>query len=240
MLHAECGILREQTLRTCAAAFGHRLMMDRIVPGGVTADLADSGRDAILALSRQLRDEFPELIELYENTASLQDRTAGTGTVTAALAAEFAAPGYVGRASGRSFDARVSLPYAPYDVVPVSMALRQEGDVDARIWVRILEIQASIGWLEAALPTLPGGAAYLPVVAGPGASVEATAVVEGFRGDVLAYVRIGRGQRVERCHLRDPSWFLWPLLEAAIEGNIVADFPLCNKSFNCSYSGHDL
>ena len=64
-------------------------------------------------------------------------------------------------------------------------------------------------------------------------------MVEGFRGDILAYVRIGAG-RIERCHLRDPSWFHWPLLEAAIEGNIVADFPLCNKSFNCSYSGHDL
>jgi Ni,Fe-hydrogenase III large subunit len=240
MMHAECGILREQTLRTSAAAFGHRLMMDRIVPGGVTADLADPGRDAILALARQLRHEFPELIELYENTASLQDRTVGTGTVTVALAAECAAPGYVGRASGRTFDARVSLPYAPYDVLPISMALRQEGDVDARVWVRIHEIQASIGWLEAALTALPGGPVNLPVVTDCAASVEATAVVEGFRGDVLAYVRIGPRQRIERCHLRDPSWFLWPLLEAAIEGNIVADFPLCNKSFNCSYSGHDL
>jgi Ni,Fe-hydrogenase III large subunit len=240
MMHAECGILREETLRTCAAAFGHRLMMDRIVPGGVTTDLAGPGLEAILSLARQLRQQFPELIELYENTASLQDRTVGTGAVTVALAAEFAAPGYVGRASGRNFDARISLPYAPYDVVPVSMALRQEGDVDARIWVRILEIQASIGWLEAALTALPGGPVILPVVTDSGASVEGTAVVEGFRGDVLAYVRIGAGQRIERCHLRDPSWFLWPLLEAAIEGNIVADFPLCNKSFNCSYSGHDL
>jgi len=57
---------------------------------------------------------------------------------------------------------------------------------------------------------------------------------------VLVYVRISPEGRLERCHLRDPSWFLWPLLEAAIEGNIVADFPLCNKSFNCSYSGQDL
>jgi Ni,Fe-hydrogenase III large subunit len=64
--------------------------------------------------------------------------------------------------------------------------------------------------------------------------------VEGFRGDVLVYVRINPVLRIERCHLRDPSWFQWPLLEAAIDGNIVADFPLCNKSFNCSYAGHDL
>ena len=69
---------------------------------------------------------------------------------------------------------------------------------------------------------------------------EGRALVEGFRGDVFAQVRLGEGGRIARCHLRDPSWFQWPLLEAAIEGNIVADFPLCNKSFNCSYSGHDL
>jgi Ni,Fe-hydrogenase III large subunit len=65
------------------------------------------------------------------------------------------------------------------------------------------------------------------------------ALVEGFRGDIMVWLRLDGGQ-IERCHLRDPSWFQWPLLEAAVEDNIVADFPLCNKSFNCSYSGQDL
>jgi Ni,Fe-hydrogenase III large subunit len=74
----------------------------------------------------------------------------------------------------------------------------------------------------------------------PAGSGEGAALVEGFRGDVHAWVRIAADGTVERCRLRDPSWFQWPLLEASIEGNIVADFPLCNKSFNCSYSGHDL
>jgi Ni,Fe-hydrogenase III large subunit len=71
-------------------------------------------------------------------------------------------------------------------------------------------------------------------------TAEGLALIEGFRGDVLVWVRLDPDVNVLRCHLRDPSWFQWPLLEAAIEGNIVADFPLCNKSFNCSYSGHDL
>jgi Ni,Fe-hydrogenase III large subunit len=239
-MHAECGILREETLRACAAAFGHRLMMDCVVPGGVAADLEPAGAEAILALIQSLRGQFPELVELYENTASLQDRTVGTGIVSGALAAQFAAPGYVGRASGRAFDARVCLPYPPYDAAPLPIAARTEGDVDARVWVRIQEIQHSIGWLERALASLPAGPAHLAVRAVPAVSVEGVALVEGFRGDVLGYVRIGAGRRIERCHLRDPSWLLWPLLEAAIEGNIVADFPLCNKSFNCSYSGHDL
>ena len=241
MMHAECGILREETLRTCARAFGHRLMMDRIIPGGVAGDLARDGEEAIGALCERLSRKFPELIELYDNTASLQDRTVGTGVIDAALAAEFAAPGYVGRASGRAFDARLSLAYGPYDSAPIEMIVRHEGDVDARVWVRILEVERSIGWLQAALAALPrAGPVCAPLLSAPAASAECTAMVEGFRGDILVYVRIGAGGRIERCHLRDPSWFLWPLLEAAIEGNIVADFPLCNKSFNCSYSGHDL
>ena len=69
---------------------------------------------------------------------------------------------------------------------------------------------------------------------------EGIALVEGFRGDIFAFVRVDSRGNVARCHLRDPSWFQWPLLEVAVDGNIVADFPLCNKSFNCSYSGHDL
>ncbi len=211
-----------------------------MLPGGVAADLEPPGVEAILSLTSRLRRQFPELVELYENTASLQDRTVGTGVVSSALAAEFAAPGYVGRASGRSFDARVCVPYPPYDAMPVEIAVRSEGDVDARVWVRIREIQHSIDWLERSLAALPSGPVHLGVRAVPTTSVEGAALVEGFRGDVLAYVRLGAGRRIERCHLRDPSWLLWPLLEAAIEGNIVADFPLCNKSFNCSYSGHDL
>jgi Ni,Fe-hydrogenase III large subunit len=86
------------------------------------------------------------------------------------------------------------------------------------------------------LPDGPIMAAVNPVA---GKTAEGLGLVEGFRGDVLVWLRI-EGDRVSRCHLRDPSWFHWPLLEAVIEGNIVADFPLCNKSFNCSYSGHDL
>jgi Ni,Fe-hydrogenase III large subunit len=239
LLHAECGILREETLRAAAAAFGHRLMMDRVVPGGVACDVSAAGGDALRELVRTVRARFPELVELYDNTASLQDRTVGTGIVGAALAERFAPGGYVGRASGRSFDARRDLVYAPYDALTPKVPVRAAGDVDARVWIRIEEVNESLRVIDALLAALPGGSsrAGVPANAEP---CEATALVEGFRGDVLAYVRLGPGARIERCHLRDPSWFQWPLLEAAIEGNIVADFPLCNKSFNCSYSGHDL
>jgi len=113
----------------------------------------------------------------------------------------------------------------------------QEGDVDARVWIRIREVEQSLALLRQILDRLPDGPVAAGLAPGPG---EGLALVEGFRGDVLAWLRLGSDGRVARCHLRDPSWFQWPLLEAVIEGNIVADFPLCNKSFNCSYSGHDL
>ena len=235
MMHAHCGLLREQVLRTAHACFGHRLMMDRVVPGGVSHDLPDVAKDHLLALLARIRAQFPALVELYDDTASLQDRTVGTGILSAALAQQYAAGGYIGRASGRTFDARRTPGYAPYDELEFDVPVLEEGDVNARVWIRIHEVGQSVHLIESLLGKLPAGATRVDLPPGAG---EGVALVEGFRGDYLAWLRLAEG-RVERCHLRDPSWFQWPLLEAAIEGNIVADFPLCNKSFNCSYAGHD-
>ena len=239
LMHAHCGILRERTLRAAKAAFGHRLMMDAVVPGGVAVDLAPEGAEAIFALTGEVRKTFPKLVQLYDNTASLQDRTVGTGVLKADLARAYGAGGVVGRASGRDFDARRDHPYPPYDAFGFKVPGRRAGDVNARVWVRIEEVGESLDLIETMLARLPDGPvrAALPAPNGPG---EGFALVEAFRGDVFAHVRLGDDGTVARCHLRDASWFQWPLLEAAIEGNIVADFPLCNKSFNCSYSGCDL
>jgi Ni,Fe-hydrogenase III large subunit len=237
IMHASCGFLRERVLRTSHACFGHRLMMDLIVPGGVRCDLTADGAAQVIALLAFLRERFPELVQLYEDTASLKDRTVGTGVLSPALARQFAAGGYVGRASGRHFDARRTPGYAPYGELRFDVPSVQAGDVNARVWIRIQEVEQSLGLVEQIIARLPGGATCNPV---PATAGEGVALVEGFRGDIFAWLRFGADGRVERGHLRDPSWFQWPLLEAAIEGNIVADFPLCNKSFNCSYSGHDL
>jgi Ni,Fe-hydrogenase III large subunit len=241
MMHAQCGHLREQVLRVADSCFGHRLMMDRVVPGGVQRDLPGDGDDLVHSLLVDIRRRFPELVELYDNTASLQDRTVGTGFLSPQLARQYGCGGYVGRASGRKVDARRLPGYPPYDLLRFEVPVRQDGDVDARIWIRILEVEQSVALIDQILRQIPSGAIAhrLDALSTPQAR-EGVALVEGFRGDVLVWVRIGAGGAVERCHLRDPSWFQWPLLEAAIEGNIVADFPLCNKSFNCSYSGHDL
>jgi Ni,Fe-hydrogenase III large subunit len=241
LMHAHCGMLREEVLRASDACFGHRLMMDRVVPGGVAADLPADGGARLRQLIGHVRRRFPELVELYDNTASLQDRTGGAGILTPDLARRFGCGGYVGRASGRAFDARKAPGYPPYDGLRFESPILSDGDVDARVWVRIREVEQSLSLVEQVLDQLPAG----PIRAEPdlpatGRDAEGVALVEGFRGDVFAWVRLGTDGKIVRCHLRDPSWFQWPLLEAAIEGNIVADFPLCNKSFNCSYSGHDL
>ncbi|MDG4884872.1 NADH-quinone oxidoreductase subunit C [Mesorhizobium sp. WSM4884] len=243
LMHAHCGVLRERVLRAADAAFGHRLMRDRIVPGGVTSDLNEAGTSAVRSLVAEIRQRFPHLVELYDNTASLQDRTVTTGRLKFELARQYAAGGYVGRASGRDFDARRNLAYAPYDQLAFDVPVLQEGDVNARVWIRVREVEQSLSLVEQILGRLPTGPTRAEVAAADDATDgprEGMALVEGFRGDILAWLRIGKDSTIERCHLRDPSWFQWPLLEVAIEGNIVADFPICNKSFNCSYSGHDL
>jgi Ni,Fe-hydrogenase III large subunit len=244
IMHAQCGILRERTLRAADSCFGHRLMMDVVVPGGVARDLgADCVRD-LSALLDEVRGIFPQLVELYDNTASLQERTATTGVLSGELARQFGAGGYVGRASGRVFDARRKPGYPPYDELAFDVPVLDAGDVNARVWIRIREVEQSLGLIEQIVGRLPDGPIRADVASPEGGTREGLvreglAIVEAFRGDVLVWVRVD-GERIARCHLRDPSWFHWPLLEAAIEGNIVADFPLCNKSFNCSYSGHDL
>ena len=238
LMHAHCGVLRESVLRAAGAAFGHRLMRDIIVPGGVSRDIGDGGAEAIRAALDNIRLRFPALVELYDNTASLQDRTVDTGVLKPPLARQYAAGGYIGRASGRSFDARRALAYPPYDSLRFDVPVLNEGDVNARVWIRVREVEQSLSLIEQILSRLPEGPTRKEVPLG-GAVREGMAIVEGFRGDVLVWLRLRNGL-IERCHMRDPSWFQWPLLEAVIENNIVADFPLCNKSFNCSYSGHDL
>jgi Ni,Fe-hydrogenase III large subunit len=237
MMHAHCGVLRERVLRAAQTAFDHRLMMDAVIPGGVARDLPPEAASALTALIAEIRRRFPPLVSMYDSMASLQDRTVSTGIVRPDLVRRFAPGGYVGRASGRDFDARRSLPYAPYDTLSFEVPVLEEGDVNARVWIRIREVEQSLALVEQIVGGLPEGPLSVALEPREG---EGLALVEAFRGDALVWLRLAPDGRIERCHLRDASWFQWPLLEAAIEGNIVADFPLCNKSFNCSYAGHDL
>ncbi|MDD2926123.1 NADH-quinone oxidoreductase subunit C [Rhodoferax sp.] len=239
---AQFSRLREDWLRDAKAAFGHRLTMDVIVPGGVNTDL-DSGQIAQMAQAcERLGREVHKLQDIFEAHAGLQDRLMTTGRVTPALAAQLGLTGLAGRASSQTWDLRCDHPFAPYDRLQVTMATHHNGDVAARVAVRFDEVFESLRLLQGMLRELPAGPVHhgLTLPEGPSRGL---GWVEGWRGEVLVALELAgadQGWRIERCHLHDPSWQNWPVLEHAIMGNIVADFPLINKSFNLSYSGQDL
>ena len=239
LMNGQCAIVREKILRAADACFGHRLMMEQIIPGGVQSDLMDEGIRHIRAVIEHIHPLLPRLISLYGDTVSVQDRTVSTGIVGRELAEQYAAGGFIGRASGRIFDARIELAYSYYSKLLFDIGHAIEGDVDARVWVRFDEIKASLKLIDQLLGLQVSGPISVDIPIADVDQADGSALVEGFRGDIFSWVRIKDG-KIKNCHLRDPSWFQWPLLENAIKGNIVADFPVCNKSFNCSYSGHDL
>ena len=189
----------ERVLAACDRVFGHRLMMDRIVPGG-TEEVSPGGARGVLAMLEEIEKPFAEIVRTYDNTPSLQDRTCKTGFVSRELVTQWAAGGHVGRASGRDFDCRRDFPYAPYRDVEFAVPVLTAGDVDARVWIRIREIDQSMRLIKGWLADLPAGPTRvaLPNVEG---ACEGIAMTEAFRGDVLVWVRIVDG-RIERCHAR--------------------------------------
>jgi Ni,Fe-hydrogenase III large subunit len=183
-----------------------------------------------------LEEELPQLGRILDDRAGLADRLIASGVVSAELARRLAPGGFIGRASGQASDARKAPGYPPYVGVSFAAHVRMQGDVDARLRLRLAEIGSSMLLLRGFLGRLTDGALTVPL--GP-ESGEGFGVAEGFRGDCWAWLRLEVGV-IAAGFLSDPSWRQWPLLEAAIEGNIIADFPLINKSFNCSYAGVDL
>src|SRR5260370_22323240 len=133
-MHAECSVLRERVLRAGDLGFGHRLMRDVVVPGGVSVDLGGEGIAGLRALLSEVRRRFPALVELYDNTASLQDRTVGTGVLKPDLARQYACGGFVVRASARAFDARRTPRYPPYDTLRFEAPELAAGRVNAPAW----------------------------------------------------------------------------------------------------------
>jgi len=231
--------LRELCQRRNLELFGHRLLMDRVVPGGVACDLAAGEVQAVREEIAFLRREMEELLPLLREYPSLQDRLRGTGVLPPREARRLGALGYVGRASGLRDDLRRDAPCAPYDKLAVEVPACLDGDVAGRVRVRGEEVLVSLGLLEKLVGELPEGPLRTDCPA-PGREVEGLGLVEGWRGETAAYLRLDAEGRVLRYFPRDPSWLTWPALEVLLDGVIVPDFPVCNKSVNGSYSGHDL
>ena len=239
---AQFSRLREDWLRLSHDVFGHRLMMDCIVPGGVAGDIDRAHIDRLCRQCDAIESEVHTLRAIYDEHAGLQDRFLTTGRVTPVLAAQLGLTGLAGRASGQSLDLRCDRPSPPYDLLQVKMATQSNGDVAARVAVRFSEVFESLRLMRLMLADLPAGQCHQQVGLPDHPSLGA-GWVEGWRGEIFVALELdgAAGQhRILRCHFHDPSWQNWPVLEHAIIGNIVPDFPLINKSFNLSYSGHDL
>ena len=236
---AQFSRLKEDWLRTNATAFGHRYLMDAIVPGGMACDLGREACSRIALEADVIEKDVLVLKAVYDDHAGLQDRFINCGKVVPELAAKMGLSGLAGRASAQSWDLRTQFGFAPYDQLEVRMATHRNGDVAARVTVRFDEIFESLRLIRTILDKLSVGAHREPL---PDVTegVFGLGWVEGWRGEVLVALEAGPAGRIARCHPHDPSWQNWPLLEHAVIDNIVPDFPLINTSFNLSYSGHDL
>lgn len=233
------GRLREQWLRENKEWCGHRLLMDRIVPGGVAVDISPEAAQRMRGSLAELHRELDELLTILDANSSLEDRFVGTGLLAVETATALGALGFVGRASGQTFDVRKDVPYVPYDRLQLRVPLERQGDVSSRFWVRYKELRSALRLIEQMLLDLPEGSLTVPWQQ-PAENAEGFAAVEGWRGEILCYLRFGAHDRIRRYVPRDPSIISWPALERLTLGNIVPDFPVCNKSVNGSYSGHDL
>jgi len=231
--------LKERIMRTNLLLFGHRFIMDRIVPGGVAADLNDAGCTVILEELDWLSTEFERLVTIYDENSSVEDRVRDTGILSSEKARDIGVVGFVARASGLNLDCRIHHPFPPYDRLAVNVPVLVSGDVHARAWVRVEEVRESIRLIREIVATLPAGELTEPM-SPPLPDRTGFAAVEGWRGEILYWVQSGPDSGINRCMVRDPSSLNWLGLEQCIHGNIVPDFPVCNKSFNQSYSGHDL
>lgn len=238
-MQMQCQRLREDLARLHQRLFEHRLLMDCVVPGGVTRDLDAQSGQLLRAQTGAVAREMKELFQIYEDQTSIRERVIGSGGVSERDAHALGLVGFAGRSAEQDIDARRDAAYPPYDQYPPQVKVCRGGDVSARLWIRFEEIQASAALIAALIDNLPKGSiqqALPPLVEGRWGF----AAVESWRGEIATWLQLGRAGRINRCYVRDPSMLNWLGLELAVREVPVPDFPLNNKSFNCSYSGHDL
>jgi len=237
--HAHCFRLRERLLRLNARLTGHRLLRGAVVAGGVAGPIASADLERAAGEVDRVVAEFADVARLSLDNTMVLERLQGTGRLTNRTAREMQVVGLVGRASGVDADARRDAPFAAYDRLSISVPVYDTGDVWARTMVRIDEARQSATLISEVAHRAPAG----PLFAAPGplrAGAQAVSLVEGWRGPIWHWVLAGDADSLARVKVVDPSFRNWAALEYAVLNNIVPDFPLCNKSFNLSYSGNDL
>jgi Ni,Fe-hydrogenase III large subunit/Ni,Fe-hydrogenase III component G len=230
--------LKEGLLRLNGELTGNRLLRGMNVAGGLRRDWSVGKINAAEELLRSLRIEFESLVELILSSASTRDRLEKTGILPHKTAVDLGVVGVAARASGVDIDLRRDFPYAAYNEIAPKVALYSEGDVFDRMRVRMEEVGDSIRIALESLARLSPGPVNTPL---PPIPPDACALgyVEGWRGEILHWILTGVDGRLTRCKIKDPSLNNWPALPEAVQGNIIPDFPVINKSFNLSYSGTD-
>ena len=231
--------LREDLLRLNAHLVGHRLLRGSLVPGGVARDFnAEQVADLRASLARILAD-FTQIVEIAASNGFVLDRLHGTGTLSSQTAREMQVVGVAARASGIDEDARRDHPFAAYAALPPRVVVYREGDVWARLMVRVEEANEATRLILSALEALPSGSLAVRLDSLPEGE-GAFGLVEGWRGPIWHWLVAGKNNTLRRVKVKDPSFANWPAINYAILKNIVPDFPLVNKSFNLSYAGNDL
>ncbi len=233
------GRVRGECLNMLMTISGNRFGRGLIRPGGVTFDIEPDMALALQARVRLLETELPSIAATLFGAPSVQSRLESVGVVPrhACIARGFV--GQVARSCEVPRDVRHDHPYGVYRYAQIPVATAWAGDVFARALVRWLEVQRSLEFIREQLASLPAGA--VRVDCGDLQPAEmAVAMEEGWRGEVVHVVLTDHRGRVRRHKVVDPSFHNWPAIEIAVPGNEISDFPLCNKSFNLSYAGHDL
>jgi Ni,Fe-hydrogenase III large subunit len=236
---AHAQLLRERLVSLQERLFGSRLLRGTVAIGGVKADLPERGAAELRSHLARLRTGFESLVTLLIDSGSFTDRVDGTGVLPKEAARDLGVVGLAARASGIDEDLRRDHPHDAYEALRFEVPVEEGGDVRARLMVRAREVEQSLGILDQALATLPDSPlrtkppAELPALSG------SLGWAEGWRGPCLHWVETDARGALTRVKVTDPSFLNWPGLARAVPGNIIADFPVINKSFNLSYSGND-
>ncbi|EHJ47632.1 NADH-ubiquinone oxidoreductase chain 49kDa [Solidesulfovibrio carbinoliphilus subsp. oakridgensis] len=235
-----CGRIRGDFLNMTALLCGNRFGRGLVRPGGTAFDV-DTGLLRVLAgrLEAARRAAFGAAELLFASSTVLA-RFEGTGKLTAEKALDLGLVGPPARACGLARDARRTFPQPGAGARDIALSLHDFGDVYARGLVRRLEMEASLDFLDGLLADLPDGPTreLLPGRLPPGRL--AVGLIEGWRGEIRHVAVTGPDGRFLAYKIIDPSFHNWFGLAQALRGQQISDFPLCNKSFNLSYCGHDL
>jgi len=228
--------IKESLLQASACCFGTRFWRGIAIPGGVRRDLSAENARAFGHAVADATADFADIARIALDTPSVLNRFEATGVLGNKIARDLGVVGPAARASGVRIDVRRDHPYGHYRNIAVEIPHFPLGDVLARAHQRIEETRVSARLIQETLHDLSAGIVRTPVPCD--GSAEGFSAVESPRGELLYWIRIRDG-KIARCHIKSPSFQNWPSLPFAVHGNITADFPLINKSFNLSYSGCD-